>query len=59
MRKTSTFLMAGLIMFGVLSVNPAVAQEKYPKDPISIVVPYAAGGSHDLVARALQPHYRV
>jgi len=56
MRKTSAFLMVGLIMFGVLLVNPAVAQEKFPKDPITIVVPYAAGGSHDLVARALQPH---
>ena len=55
MRKTSAFLMAGVIMFGVLLVNSAVAQEKYPKDPITIVVPYAAGGSHDLVARSLQP----
>ena len=55
MRKTSAFLIVGFIVFGVLSVNPAVAQEKFPKDPITIVVPYAAGGSHDLVARALQP----
>jgi tripartite-type tricarboxylate transporter receptor subunit TctC len=55
MRKKTALLMVGLIMFGVLSVNLAVAQEKFPKDPITIVVPYAAGGSHDLMARAFQP----
>ncbi|HEX5681084.1 MAG TPA: tripartite tricarboxylate transporter substrate binding protein [Desulfobacterales bacterium] len=56
MRKTSAILFACMVAFGGVLVNPAVAQEKYPKDPITIVVPYAPGGSHDLVARTLQPH---
>ena len=32
----------------------AMAQEKYPSKPIHIVVPYAAGGSTDQLARAIQ-----
>jgi len=55
MRKKTAFLMVGLITLGVLSVNLAAAQEKFPKDPITIIVPYAPGGSHDLMARAFQP----
>lgn len=55
MRKASVCLFVGLAMVAVALVAPAVAQEKFPKDPVTIVVPYAAGGSHDLVARALQP----
>lgn len=55
MRKASVYLCVGLAMVAVALVAPAVAQEKFPKDPVTIVVPYAAGGSHDLVARALQP----
>jgi tripartite-type tricarboxylate transporter receptor subunit TctC len=54
MRKTLA-LFVWLCVLGVVSVGPAGAQEKFPKDPVTIVVPYAAGGSHDLVARALQP----
>ena len=32
---------------------PAVAQDNYPSRPITLIVPYAAGGSIDLVARIL------
>lgn len=55
MRKLSAFLLVCFAVFGAALLNPAAAQEKFPKDPVTIVVPYAAGGSHDLVARALQP----
>jgi hypothetical protein len=55
MRRASAVLSVCLIVLGVALVTPAAAQEKFPKNPVTIVVPYAAGGSHDLVARALQP----
>ena len=55
MRKASVFLLVCLAVGAGVLVAPAAAQEKFPKDPVTIVVPYAAGGSHDLVARALQP----
>lgn len=33
--------------------GPVLAQERYPGKPITIVVPYAAGGSNDVFARVL------
>ena len=33
--------------------SPTFAQDSYPSRPISLIVPYAAGGSIDLVARIL------
>jgi tripartite-type tricarboxylate transporter receptor subunit TctC len=53
MRKT-VLLWVCVAIAGLAISGPGSAQEKFPKDPITIVVPYAAGGSHDLVARALQ-----
>jgi tripartite-type tricarboxylate transporter receptor subunit TctC len=41
--------MAGSVALGALAL-PALAQE-YPSKPIRVVVPYAAGGISDLVAR--------
>lgn len=55
MKKASALLLASLVVWGGMLLESAGAQEKFPKDPVTIVVPYAAGGSHDLVARALQP----
>jgi tripartite-type tricarboxylate transporter receptor subunit TctC len=55
MRNVSAAVVVGLVVLGMAFATPSAAQEKFPKNPITIVVPYAAGGSHDLVARALQP----
>jgi tripartite-type tricarboxylate transporter receptor subunit TctC len=30
---------------------PATAQDKYPSKPINMIVPFAAGGSSDVIAR--------
>src|SRR5262245_43954760 len=53
----------GLNMRRVLAVAavvalaaPAHAQEAWPQRPVTIVVPFAAGGSADLLARILQQH---
>src|SRR3954454_5496670 len=42
-----------LLALLLLSAMPAVAQDNYPARPNTLIVPYAAGGSIDLVARIL------
>jgi tripartite-type tricarboxylate transporter receptor subunit TctC len=53
MRKSILFTcsIAALLM-AVVPLIPASAQE-FPTKPIELVLPYGAGGSHDLTARAL------
>lgn len=51
-------------VFGVLTVvamtmavaGPGLAQENYPQRPITVVVPFAAGGPTDIVARIVSEH---
>jgi tripartite-type tricarboxylate transporter receptor subunit TctC len=42
-------LVAALLVPGI-----AVAQDKYPSKPITVIVPFSAGGSTDLLARAIE-----
>ena len=38
--------------------HEALAQETWPQKPISLVVPFGAGGSADLVARMFAQHFQ-
>lgn len=48
-------LVIGLIAIA-MSAGTAGAQSKFPSKPVEIVVPYAAGASNDLAARAIAQH---
>lgn len=56
MPHTRRAAMAASLVFslGALATPFASAQDKFPSKPIRIVVPYAAGGSTDQLARAIQ-----
>src|SRR5579862_4197797 len=48
-------ILAALAAIG-LAGAPAAAQPHWPQRQVTIVVPFAAGGSADLLARVLQTH---
>src|SRR4051794_20073031 len=48
-------LLAGTIAIGLVAA-PAAAQSDYPRRPITMIVPFAAGGPTDVVARIVSEH---
>lgn len=47
-----TFLAAVVLLTVQFVVNHAASADEYPAKPITLVIPFSAGGSHDLNARA-------
>jgi len=45
--------LAGLVLVSACAPRQALAAERYPDHPITMIVPYAAGGSSDVLARLL------
>ena len=52
MNKKSRFTLGLLATVSVIAATPACAQEQWPSKTIRFVVPFAAGGANDLMARA-------
>lgn len=58
MRALVRMLTAAIAAAGLVSAAPlrAAAQDTYPNRPLTVIVPYAAGGPTDVVARLLGEH---
>ena len=50
-RRTAIAAAAAAAM--IMLVGPALAQDSYPSKPVSIIVPQAAGGANDAIARII------
>lgn len=54
MRKRSLYLASLLAGLLAMAMAAPVAAQNYPDRPIKLIVPFAAGGANDIVARLLQ-----
>jgi tripartite-type tricarboxylate transporter receptor subunit TctC len=45
--------LVGRLAFGLLALIPVAASAQYPTKPIRMIIPFAAGGTTDLLARAI------
>lgn len=54
--RSSSATLAALAAATVLTLSPAMAADKYPSQPIRIIVPFPAGGLNDTVARLIGPY---
>src|SRR5215208_1264393 len=53
LRRRATLGLGALTMLAGWMPGPAGAQSEYPSRPVTLVVPFPAGGSTDLVARLI------
>src|SRR5262245_45000475 len=43
-------------LIAALASVPLLQAQAYPDRPVRLIVPYAAGGANDTIARLIQPH---
>jgi tripartite-type tricarboxylate transporter receptor subunit TctC len=46
-------LLATASIFAAIMGHPAIAQDNYPSQPVTLVVPFTPGGSNDVIARMI------
>jgi tripartite-type tricarboxylate transporter receptor subunit TctC len=56
MKRVVQFAAAALALAALPGLNPASAQATYPQRPITLIVPFAAGGPTDVIARIVGDH---
>ncbi|QEZ44471.1 Bug family tripartite tricarboxylate transporter substrate binding protein [Cupriavidus oxalaticus] len=56
MRAVLKTLLGGVAALAMCLAAPAGASEPWPQKPITLIVPWAAGGSTDILARVLSEH---
>lgn len=55
MKKISTLILAVLLVISFAATSFAAGATDFPKKEITIIVPWNAGGTNDMMARGLQP----
>jgi len=56
MRAVLKTLLGGVAALAMCLAAPAGASEAWPQKPVTLIVPWAAGGSTDILARVLSEH---
>lgn len=57
LKKRSRALLSACVAATAMLAGPAIGQETYPDKTVSLVVPFAPGGSTDLFGRLIAQHY--